>query len=99
LAVDRHLSDVFLDVTGIKAIFFGLESGFLLMKYVVVAPVAAWDWWRVLLLSAPALLGWTWADWSGYSQKRAMARDLVRRQPRIEKNRELLWARVKKKWH
>lgn len=79
--------------------FLGLGLVFLLMKYLAVNPVAAWDWWLVLLPFVLAVLWWTWADWSGYTKKKAMARDRARRQARLDKNRESLGTLDKKKRH
>lgn len=75
----------------------GLGLVFLVMKYFEMGPVAAWDWWQVLLPFGLAVLWWAWADWSGYTKKKAMERENTRRQDRVDKNREALGTQVKKK--
>ena len=75
----------------------GLGLVFLVMKYLEVAPVAAWDWWVVLSPFGLAVLWWTWADATGYTKKKVMERENARRQDRIDKNREALGTLVKKK--
>jgi len=44
-----------------------------------------------------AVLWWSWADWSGYTKKVAMAKEDKRRQARIERNHEALGTSGKKK--
>ena len=46
---------------------------------------------------ALAVLWWSWADWSGYTKKVAMAKEDKRRQARIERNHEALGTSGKKK--
>ena len=75
----------------------GLGLVFLLMKYFGLGPVAAWEWWWVLSPFALAVLWWSWADWSGYTKKVAMAKEDKRRQARIERNHEALGTSGKKK--
>jgi small Trp-rich protein len=62
----------------------------LLLKFLAVGPVAAWDWWVVLLPFALAAAWWAWADASGYTRRKAMEREDRRRQGRIDKQREAL---------
>jgi small Trp-rich protein len=59
--------------------------------------VAAWDWWVVLLPFGLAVLWWTWADWSGYTKKKAMEREDARRQARIDNSREAMGMLSQKK--
>jgi small Trp-rich protein len=75
----------------------GLGVIFLVMKYFGLGPVAAWEWWWVLSPFALAVLWWSWADWSGYTKKVAMAKEDKRRQARIERNHEALGTSGKKK--
>jgi small Trp-rich protein len=71
-------------------LFLGLGIVLLLMKYLEIDPVAAWSWWVVLSPFALATVWWTWADWSGYTKKKAMEREAARKQARIDKQREQL---------
>jgi small Trp-rich protein len=75
----------------------GLGLVFLTMKYLELGPVAAWDWWVVLLPFGLAVLWWTWADWSGYTKKKAMEREDARRQARIDNSREAMGMLSQKK--
>ena len=59
----------------------------LAMKYLEFGPVANWSWTVVLAPFALAALWWAWADWSGYSKKKAMERMDKRKQDRIDKQR------------
>ena len=75
----------------------GIGILLLLMKYLEVGPVAAWSWWVVLSPFAAAVAWWTWADWSGYTKKKAVERENVRKQARIDKSREALGLGPKKR--
>jgi small Trp-rich protein len=75
----------------------GLGLILLVMKYLEFGPVATWSWWLVLAPFGLAVLWWAWADWSGYTKKKAMERDDARRQSRIDKTRKTLGMLPKKK--
>ena len=62
----------------------------LAMKYLEVAPVAAWSWWVVLAPFALAVAWWTWADWSGYTKKKAVERENAKKKARLDKQKESL---------
>jgi small Trp-rich protein len=62
----------------------------LAMKYLEVDPVAQWSWWAVLSPLAGAVLWWAWADWSGYTKRKAVERENARKQARLDKSREQL---------
>jgi small Trp-rich protein len=47
---------------------------------------AIWSWWIVLSPFALAVVWWTWADKSGYTQRREMEKMDARRDARREKN-------------
>jgi small Trp-rich protein len=68
----------------------GIGIILLAMKYLEFGPVAEWSWWVVLSPFALAVAWWTWADWSGYTKRKAVQREDVRRQARIDKSREAL---------
>jgi small Trp-rich protein len=71
-------------------LLLGLGIVLLLMKYLEFGAVAAWSWWVVLSPFAGAVVWWTWADWSGYTKRKAVERENARKQARIEKQREQL---------
>ena len=70
--------------------FLGLGLVLLVLKYLGIGPVANLEWWQVLLPFGLAVAWWAWADASGYTKKKAMAREDARRQARIDKNNETL---------
>lgn len=68
----------------------GIGIVLLIMKYLEIGPVAAWNWWVVLSPFALAVAWWTWADWSGYTKRKAVERESARKQARIDKSKEQL---------
>lgn len=80
--------------------FLGLGLILLAMKYLEIGPVARWDWatdW--LWFGAPFILAaawWAYADWSGYTKKKAMEKMEKLKQERLVKNREALGIGTKK---
>ncbi|MCG2592782.1 TIGR04438 family Trp-rich protein [Ramlibacter sp. XY19] len=75
----------------------GIGIILLAMKYLEIGPVAMWDWWVVLAPFGLAVAWWTWADMSGYTKKKAVERENVRKQARIDKSREALGLGPKKR--
>lgn len=71
-------------------IFLGLGIVLLALKLLEMTAVAAWPWWVVLSPFALAVAWWTWADWSGYTKRKAVERENARKQARIDKSREQL---------
>ncbi|WP_342617282.1 TIGR04438 family Trp-rich protein [Rhodoferax sp. GW822-FHT02A01] len=68
--------------------FVGLGLVLLVMKYMEFGPVANLSWWWVLSPFALAVAWWSWADSSGYTKKRAMEKEIKRKNDRIDANRE-----------
>ena len=60
------------------------------LKYLEIEPVAVWSWWGVLAPFGLAFLWWTWADWSGYTKRKQAEKEDVRKQARLDRNREAL---------
>ena len=77
-------------------LFLGLGILLLAMKYLEIGPVALWPWWIVLAPFALAVAWWSWADWSGYTKKKAVDRENAKKQARIDKSREAMGI-IKKK--
>lgn len=71
-------------------LLLGLGILLLLMKYLEFGPVATWDWWVVLAPFGLAAVWWAWADWSGYTKRKAVEKENKRKQARIERQREQL---------
>ena len=78
-------------------LLLGVGIILLALKYLEMGPVAEWSWWVVLSPFAAAVVWWTWADWSGYTKKKAMQRENDRKQVRIDKTRESLGLSIKKR--
>ena len=68
-------------------LFLGLGIILLALKYLEIGPVAAWDWWVVLAPFGLAVAWWFWADWSGYTKKKAVQKEEARKKARIDKSR------------
>ncbi len=77
--------------------FLGIGLVLLLLKYLEAGPVAAWSWWVVLSPLGLAAIWWAWADWSGYTKKKAMEKMELRKQNRIDKQRSALGIAPKKR--
>ena len=75
----------------------GIGILLLAMKYLEMDPVAAWTWWVVLSPFGLAVVWWAYADWSGYTKKKAVERENEKRQARIDKNKESLGIQTKKR--
>ena len=69
-------------------LFLGIGIVLLALKYLEIGPVANWAWWWVLSPFGLAFLWWSWADWSGFTKKKAVDRESAKRQARIDKQRE-----------
>jgi small Trp-rich protein len=67
--------------------FLGLGLALMAMKYLEFGPFAGLSWIWVLTPFALAISWWSWADASGYTKKRAMERELERKNARIAQNR------------
>jgi small Trp-rich protein len=78
-------------------LFLGLGIVLLALKYLEMGAVAEWSWWVVLAPFGLAVLWWAWADWSGYTKRRAMDRENKRKQARIDKSREALGLGLKRR--
>lgn len=71
-------------------LFLGLGLVLLALKYLEIGAVAAWSWWVVLAPFGLAVAWWAWADWSGYTKRKAVEKENARKQARIDKNRDAL---------
>ncbi|MDB5857514.1 MAG: hypothetical protein JWQ76_1203 [Ramlibacter sp.] len=75
----------------------GIGIILLVLKYLEIGPVAEWSWWVALAPFGLAVAWWTWADMSGYTKRKAVDRENVRKQARIDKSREALGLGPKKR--
>ena len=78
-------------------LFLGLGIVLMALKYLEMTAVAEWSWWVVLAPFGLAVAWWAWADWSGYTKRRAMDRENKRKQARIDKTREALGLGIKRR--
>ena len=60
------------------------------LKYFEVGYVATLDWWIVLIPFAAAVAWWAWADSSGYTKRKVVERENLRKQERIDRQRSNL---------
>lgn len=70
--------------------FLGLGLVLMAMKYLEISPVAVWSWWVVLAPFAMAVAWWAWADASGYTKKKVMEKENLRRKERIDRSKEAM---------
>jgi len=75
----------------------GLGVVLLLMKYFEYGPVAGWSWWIVLAPFALAAAWWAWADFSGYTKRKAMEKMDQKKRDRVDKQREKLGLKTSKR--
>jgi small Trp-rich protein len=75
----------------------GLGIILLAMKYLEVGPVALWPWWGVLAPFGLAVVWWAWADWSGYTKRKAVEKEAERKQARIDKSRQALGIKTRRR--
>jgi small Trp-rich protein len=69
------------------------------LKYLEISQVAAWPWAVVLAPFGLAVAWWAWADWSGYTKRKAMDKEEARKQARLDKSRANLGMAPTKKKH
>ena len=60
------------------------------LKYLEVDFVAQWSWWIVLIPFALAVAWWAYADASGYTKRRVIEKENLRKQNRIDRQRSAL---------
>jgi len=78
-------------------LFLAVGLVLLALKFFEIGPVAQWSWIAVLAPFGLAMAWWAWADWSGYTKRKAVERENARKQARIDKNRENIGLAPKKK--
>ena len=75
----------------------GLGIILLLLKWQGIGMVADWSWWWVLAPFGLTVLWWAWADSTGYTKRKAMEKMEQRKQDRINKQKEALGMRQRKR--
>lgn len=69
----------------------------MLMKYLEVGFAVNLSWWWVLSPFALAMAWWAWADTTGYTKRREMDKMAQKKQDRIDKQRENLGIKTKRR--
>lgn len=69
----------------------------LALWYLEIGPVAAWSWYVVFAPFGLAVLWWWWADWTGYSKRKAIQRENDKKKARIDKSRAAMGIDTKKR--
>ncbi|MBI5927187.1 MAG: TIGR04438 family Trp-rich protein [Aquabacterium sp.] len=73
----------------------------LILNLAGIGPVGAWtwkeDWWIMLSPFLLAVLWWAWADWSGFTQRKAMKKVDDKREARRQKALDALGLQSPKK--
>ena len=77
--------------------FLGIGILLMALKYLEISQVATWSWFVVLSPFALAVVWWAWADFSGYTKKKAVQKENARKKARIDKSREALGIASKKR--
>lgn len=75
----------------------GLSILLLLLRYFEIGPVAEWPWWWIAVPFGLTAAWWSWADWSGYTKRKVVEKENLRKEKRIERDRERLGLAVRKK--
>ena len=75
----------------------GIGILMLLLWYLEIGPVAAWPWYVVFAPFGLAVLWWWCADWSGYTKKKAVERENIKKKARIDKGREAMGVQKRKR--
>ena len=75
---------------GFRMFFLLVGVALLVLKWQAIGPVADWSWWVVLSPFALAALWWWYADFSGYTKRKAMEKDEARKAERQQQARERL---------
>jgi small Trp-rich protein len=71
-------------------IFLAIGVILLALKLLEIGAVATWPWLAILSPFPLAVAWWAWADWSGFTKKKAMKREMDRKQARLDKQRDAL---------
>ena len=71
-------------------LFLILGVVLLALKYLEIGPVALWSWWMGLAPFGLAVLWWAWADWSGYTKRKAMQKEDAKKAARIAKAKDAM---------
>lgn len=70
--------------------FLLLGLALLAMKFAEIGPVANWSWWIVIAPFGLAVAWWAWADSTGLTQRRAIAKMERRKGERRERDVQAL---------
>ena len=77
--------------------------GLILLNLAGIGPMGLWNWeitgdlWKMVLPFILAVLWWWWADATGYTKRKVIERENVKKKARIEKSREAMGMGTKKR--
>jgi small Trp-rich protein len=77
--------------------FLGLGLLLVVLKLQELTVVATWPWWGVLTPFGLAAAWWSWADYSGYTKRKAVERENQRVKARRDRQRQAVAAPPKRK--
>lgn len=81
--------------------FVAIGVVLLVLNLAGIGPVGAWTWtehwWLMLLPFGLAVVWWAWADWSGWTQRKAMDKIDAKREGRRQKSLDALGLQSPKK--
>lgn len=77
--------------------FVGIGLVLLLLKWSETGPVAGWSWWLIFVPFVCAVIWWSYADSTGYYQRKAMEKMDAKRKERVAKNLESLGIDARKR--
>ena len=73
--------------------FLAIGVVLFIWRWATIGPIYEWNWgddWWIGVPFVLAILWWSWADWSGYTKRKASERENERKEERVERHREKL---------
>ena len=74
-----------------------LGLGLMVLKYLEIGFVAGLSWWWMLSPFALAVAWWAWADTTGYTRRKAMEKMDQKKRDRIDRHRDALGIKSKRR--
>ncbi len=74
----------------------GIAVVLTVLKLAGIGPTADWPWWGILVVYGATAAWWVWADFSGYTKRRAADKIDARRRKRIERQKQAMGIRKRR---